>query len=105
MYKRLFAAALVFGLAAGAPPATPALAQTACGPRDTITTVLTETYGESRKGIGLQNPQVMFELWTSEETGSWTILATRADGVTCMVASGLYWQAVDGAALAAGDPA
>lgn len=96
MFKRLFSAAMVFGLASTAPPlATAAHAQAAnCAPRDALVERLSQRYDENRSGAGLQNSRQMLEVWSSEETGSWTVLITRADGIACIVASGTNW--VDG---------
>ncbi len=90
MFKRLFSAALVFGAAAIAPPA---LAQNVipCGLHDLIAAQLITEYNETRIGAGLQNPQTLMEIWTSAETGSWTVLIIRPNGVACVVASGGNW--------------
>ena len=100
MFKRIFAAALVFGAAALAPPmaiaqsanAIPAQAnRAACGPRAQVTEHLAQRFGETRRGAGLVSARQIFEIWRSDETGSWTILMTRADGVSCIVAAGSAW--------------
>ena len=91
MYKRLFTAAIIFGAAALAPPA---LAQSPpmCLERSQLTEALQEAYHESPRGAGLQSPYQMLEIWSSPETGSFTVLVTRPDGISCVVASGNYWQ-------------
>ncbi len=82
------AAALILGMAA--PPA--AQAQMFCDTRDSIVETLGEKYGETRRGGGLAGPTTIFELWTSEATGTWTILKTYPNGVACVVAVGDGWQ-------------
>jgi len=89
MFKRLFAGAMVFGLAATAPPA---LAQVPCGPRETVTGLLAERAGESLTAFGLRSPEILLEVWTSPDSGSWTLLLSRADGVSCVLATGTDWQ-------------
>lgn len=89
MFKRLVTAALVFGAAATAPPA--AMAQTVCGPHELMTSQLREIYGEQRKGYGLSNPSALYELWTNDATGSWTILRVHPNGIACAMVDGQYW--------------
>ncbi|SDZ78049.1 hypothetical protein [Rubrimonas cliftonensis] len=77
--------------------AAPALAENAatgaapCAPRDQIVTQLEKKYGETRRGAGLQNRGSVTEVFASSETGTWTILVTRPDGVSCAVAAGEAW--------------
>ena len=59
-----------------------------CAPRELVLDRLAEGYGETRRSIGLGANNVVFEVFASEESGSWTITVTRPDGVTCMVAAG-----------------
>ncbi len=88
MWKRLISLSLTFGLAATAPPA---VAQTSCAPHDVVSARLVEQYGEEKIGAGLQSGARLFEVWRSEETGSWTILALGPDGIACVMASGFAW--------------
>lgn len=91
MFKRLFSAALVFGLASTAPPAA-AQQRAYCAPRALIAERLTTDFGETLEGIGLQSPRHLVEIWAAPGTGTWTIFVTRADGIACVVASGEFWQ-------------
>lgn len=67
-------------------------AQTNCAARDTVVEKLASGYGEVFSGGGLQNSSSIFEVWHSEEQGTWTILLTRADGTSCIMASGTNWR-------------
>ena len=67
-------------------------AQTNCAARDTVVEKLASNYGEVFAGGGLQNSSRIFEVWFSEEKGTWTILMTRADGTSCIMASGTNWR-------------
>ncbi len=88
MFKRVFAMAVVFGVASLAPPA---LAQTArCLPRDVLVQALETKYAESLTGGGLQSAQQLIEVWSSQ-SGSFTVFITRADGVACIMATGQGW--------------
>ena len=89
MFKRTLAMAVVFGVAALAPPV---LAQNArCLPRDVLVQTLEKKYSESLQGGGLQNAQQLVEIWTSQ-SGSFTVFVTRADGFACIMATGQNWQ-------------
>ena len=88
MFKRLFTAAIVFGIAATAPPA---LAQMTCGDRARIVERLSGHFSERLTGAGLQNEKQYVEVWSAPETGTFTVLLTRADGVSCVLAAGQHW--------------
>jgi len=65
-----------------------------CGDHSTVIASLAETWGESRQFIGLDANGTVVEAFASEETGTWTITVTRADGPTCLVASGEAFEMV-----------
>ncbi len=90
MYKRLISTALIFGVAALAPPAF-AQPRPACFVRDILVDSLQERFNESLTGDGLQNPGQLLEIWTSHSTGSFTIFITHPNGTSCVVASGYNW--------------
>ncbi len=71
---------------------TPAFAQQFCADRSIVTDRLQANYGESFAGGGVRNEKSIFEVWMSEEKGTWTILMTMADGRTCVMASGTDWR-------------
>ncbi|MFC4218395.1 hypothetical protein [Pseudophaeobacter arcticus] len=87
MFKRLFSSALVFGMAAMAPPA---LAVT-CAPREGLVQHLQTAFSESLSSAGLQNSQpvdTMIEIWSSADNGTFTVLVTYPSGISCIVAAG-----------------
>ena len=63
------------------------------GRRGDLVDRLNKTYSETLIGGGLQNAQQLLEIWRSEETGSFTVIVTNAQGLSCIVASGKHWQA------------
>ncbi len=65
--------------------------QDKCGQRDRMVEHLKATYGEIRRGGGLQSATGLMELYVSSE-GSWTLLLTRPDGTSCPVAVGEAWR-------------
>ena len=89
MYKRILTAALLFGMACTGPPAwAQALA---CAPRAALATKLAADYGETLSARGLQNPNALIEVFASAESGSFTVLISRADGMSCILSTGTHW--------------
>ena len=76
-------------------PTTLLAQQNNCADRQHVVNKLESGYGEVFAGGGLQNASRIFEVWFSEDKGTWTILMTRADGVTCIMASGTNWREGD----------
>lgn len=74
----------------GAPQATGR-----CMPREAALAQLGRAYGEELVGIGIgQRGASVVELYANRETGTWTALVTRPDGVSCAAAAGTDWQDV-----------
>lgn len=89
MFKRLISTAAIFGAAATAPPASAQSVK--CMPRPSLIQELETRYNENLSGGGLQNAQQLLEIWTSEQSGSFTVFVTRPDGISCVVATGKNW--------------
>lgn len=96
---RLFVAARFFAAVLGALfllvlfHAPPAVAQAACGDRDKFVALLGDNYAEQPRAIGLTASGRVLEVFTSS-SGTWTMLVTYPNGVTCVVATGDSWEAV-----------
>lgn len=82
-----------------------AMAQTACAPRDQMIAKLQSSYGEDRMGAGLRGEASLFEVWASADSGTWTILVTDTEGVSCIMASGDTWLDMPTVPAALGAPA
>ena len=105
MDKMLFALSLGF---AGLIFATQAALAAQCAPREQVVAGLATRFDEVRRGAGLTaapdgRAQVV-EIFTSA-SGSWTIVVTRPDGQTCLVASGQAWEDIAEELPAKGEPA
>jgi len=78
-----------------------------CADRDTVIERLQTTYSEELKVGGLQKVRgkhSVMEFWASDETGTYTVLLTDANGISCIVAAGTdFFRAVPVEA-AEGDP-
>lgn len=71
--------------------AGPLSAQAACAERASVVQRLADIYGETLQGMGLNQNNTVLEVYASEETGTWTILVTRPDGIACLIAAGTMW--------------
>ena len=76
-----------------------------CGPRDAVITRLADGYGETRQSMGLGTNNAVIEVFASDQTGSWTITVTQANGLTCLVASGQGFEQLAEALPPKGDDA
>lgn len=79
-------------------------AQATCFDRDDLVAKLQKSYGETFAGGGLQDAESIVEIWFSAERGTWTVLKTRADGQSCIMASGTNWRDPGDVKLPAGIP-
>lgn len=84
--------------------ALPAAAQQNCAPRDHVSLRLMELYGEVRRGVGLEGSDSLVEIYTSDATGTLTIVVTNARGISCLVAAGRAWEMLDLLSAPEGDP-
>lgn len=71
--------------------ALPATAQTVCGEREKFIDHLSASYKEAPAAIGLASNGNVLEVLTSHG-GTWTIIVTRPNGMSCVVASGEAWE-------------
>lgn len=73
--------------------AAPAVADApACGSRPEILAQLEKHYSESPVAMGLDSRGRVLEVLTSPDSGTWTILVTSPDGVTCLVDAGTAFE-------------
>ena len=91
--KTLSHAAALSVLAAGLHMAasTTASAQSACLPHNKLVDLLDGRYSEQRVATGLENNGRLFEVFTSTDGATWTMVITTPDGASCVVAAGLGW--------------
>jgi hypothetical protein len=84
-------AALALGLLMFTPIAEAETRQ-ACAERAKVIERLAEKYGETRQSMGLHHNNGVLEVYASAETGTWTILVTMPDGLSCLIAAGQSWE-------------
>lgn len=83
----IFAMALLGGSVA-------AQAQTMCTQRDKLVSLLDSKYSEQQTGYGLVGTHAMLEVFVSEKH-TFTIVSTYPNGVSCIIAAGDNWEAVE----------
>jgi len=69
---------------------TQAQTQVTCADRKEVIAKLSEQYGEGQLGFGMADGTAIFEIWVSD-SGTWTILKTSPNGLTCVMAVGDQW--------------
>ena len=58
--------------------------------------LLRDNYQESRQAIGMVNDnQGIVQVFVNPDTGTWTLVATGANGVSCVAVAGDNWQAIE----------
>jgi hypothetical protein len=90
--RLLVRAAVALCLAAATPPA--GADELRCAERTRVVQKLLERFGETLRSVGLQRGDGVVEVYSSETTGTWTILVTRPDGISCLLAAGQLWEQV-----------
>jgi hypothetical protein len=66
----------------------------ACHSRTELTEMLNQRYAELPSALGVQADGQLIEVFVSEKGMSWTIVLTRADGWSCIVAVGEHWESL-----------
>ena len=52
------------------------------------------TYAEAPVSLGLQSNGNLLQVFSSAESGSWTIVSVAPDGSACVLAAGQHWETV-----------
>ena len=50
--------------------------------------------GATPQAHGLRDPETMIEVWIVPSSGDWTIVQKYANGTSCVLAIGEYWEAI-----------
>lgn len=59
-----------------------------CAPRERAVAILAERYAETPRMLGLDPRGAIVELFASDETGTWILLVTNPNLVSCIIATG-----------------
>lgn len=72
-------------------PTNEAKAQSACSPRSDVVGHLAKKYGEIPVALGVTNKGGLVEVLTTGDGGTWTIILSKPNGTSCLVAAGEGW--------------
>ena len=76
-----------------------AQAQPQCNNRDNVLALLAKKYKETPIAAGVTNTGGLVEVLTDIRSGTWTIIVTTPQGVSCLVAAGEGWRNMEQIAL------
>ena len=85
----MFSCALFASLTSAAIAAQPL---TNCGPHADLVKALSDKFGETPSATALTNAGGLLEVLAANDGSTWTILLSRPDGLSCVVAAGEDWQ-------------
>ncbi len=63
-----------------------------CASREDMLQMLTGDFDEVRQAIGFSSSNFVMEMYSNEETGSWTMTYTLPDGNMCIIGHGLNYE-------------
>lgn len=90
--KRLGCIAAALFVAIASLPAS--AQQRQCTQRPNIVGHLAKKFSETPVAIGLSSNGGIIEVFSSEKSGSWTIIITMPDGNSCLMAAGENWERI-----------
>ncbi len=79
--------------------ASTAVAQTQCNERENVLELLAKKYQETPIAAGVTNTGGLVEVLTDTKGGTWTIIVTTPQGMSCLVAAGEGWRKLEQIAL------
>jgi hypothetical protein len=86
----------MLGLTSPAPAQAPpgAALTPVCHSHADLTKMLSQKFAEQPSALGVQANGHVVEVFVSNQGTSWTIVVTRPDGWSCIVAVGEHWEAL-----------
>lgn len=66
--------------------------QPQCNERDNVLALLAKKYKETPIAAGVTNTGGLVEVLTDIKSGTWTIIVTTPQGMSCLVAAGEGWR-------------
>lgn len=70
-----------------------AAAQSVCGTHGTVSENLKKGYAEAPVSMGVTTNGAVIEVFASEK-GTWTLVLTQPNGLSCLIAAGLDWESL-----------
>lgn len=66
----------------------PVFAQSNCASTKDVQEIMGGIYGEEKYASALSGRGYLVEVWANNETGTWTIIATSPEGISCVMDQG-----------------
>jgi hypothetical protein len=85
-------AALLLGVAGIGSAAADEQRPAACGPHTDVIKALGDKFHETQSATALTSAGTLLEVLTANDGSTWTIIVSRPDGLSCVVAAGQNWQ-------------
>ena len=63
-----------------------------CATRNDLSQALEQRYAEVPVAVGLVDSKTIVEIFARADGNTWTIVTSRADGVSCVLGAGNAWQ-------------
>lgn len=95
MNKQIFGMTLGFAALWMATDTASAQQRNMCAEREIVLQKLSNKFGETRRSMGLAANNGIVEMHASETSGTWTITVTHPNGMTCLVAAGTSFEALE----------
>ncbi len=76
-----------------------AMAQPQCDQRDSVLQVLQQKYKEQPVALGVTHNGGLVEVLSTGNGTTWSIIVTTPQGMSCLVAAGEGWRAMEQVAL------
>jgi hypothetical protein len=70
-----------------------------CAKRSDVVAHLAARFGEAPLARGLAENGVLLEIFAAQDGATWTAMTTYADGTSCLVAFGRFWELTPGVKL------
>jgi hypothetical protein len=87
-----FSAVLLLGAIASNHAAAADQQVAACGPHTDVVKALGDKFHETQSAMALTSAGTLLEVLTADDGATWTIIVSRPDGLSCVVAAGQNWQ-------------
>jgi hypothetical protein len=70
-----------------------------CNSRDYVLDLLSDKYEEAPVAVGVANNGGLVEVLTTGDGGTWSIIITSPQGMSCLVAAGEGWRPIEQMAM------
>ncbi len=88
--------AIAMGLCSALPQLAQAqLSDLICDDTSRLQQQLETVVGAKQQARGMRDPESLIEVWIVPGSGDWTIVQNYANGTSCILAIGEFWEAVE----------